>query len=34
MYQVKCFIFILAITNAIFLNEKVVNSFYSSVLVQ
>ena len=34
MYQVKYFIFILAITNAISLNEKAVNSFYSSVLVQ
>ena len=29
MYQVKYFIFILAITNAISLNEKAINSFYS-----
>ena len=34
MYQVKYFIVILAITNAISLNEKAVNSFYSSVFVQ
>ena len=34
MCQVKYFILILAITNAITLNEKAVNSFYSSALVQ
>ena len=34
MYQVKYFIFILTITNAISLNEMAVNSFYSSVLAQ
>ena len=34
MYQVKYFIFIFTITDAISLNKKAVNSFYSSVLVQ
>ena len=34
MYQIKYFTFILAITNEISSNEKAVNSFYSSVLVQ
>ena len=34
MYQVRYFIFILPITNAISLNEMAVKSFYSSVLAQ